>query len=337
MTALKQYQRLEASGLWRAKPDDQRREVIVSIGDATLTMTDMKEQPLAHWSLAALQRVNPGQFPAIYYPVGDPGETLEIAEDETSMIDAIEKLRRAMDRARPHPGRLRHLGMASVMAAVLGLGVFWLPDALVRQTVSVVPDIRRQDIGQALLDRIERVAGRACFSTETAPVLSSFARRMGVRRLVVLRDGVPDTRHLPGRIILLNKALIENNEDPAVLAGYILTERLRAEQSDPLADLLSEAGPLATFRLLTTGQLTQDTLDRYAEHVLVETRPPLPPAAVVDAFKAAGVPSTPYAYAIDPTGETVLELIEADPMAGTDPEPVLRDRDWVLLQTICGD
>jgi hypothetical protein len=336
MTALKQYQRLEASGLWRAKPDDQRREVIVSIGDATLTMTDMKEQPLAHWSLAALQRANPGQVPAIYYPFGDPDETLEIAGDETSMIEAIEKLRRAMERARPRPGRLRHLGLAVMLVTVLALAVFWLPGALLRHTVDVVPYIKRQDIGEAVLNRIQRVAGRSCASADTTPVLAGLAHRMGVRKLVVLRDGVPDIRHLPGGIILLNKALVEDYEDPAVLAGYILTERVRAEQSDPLADLLRDAGLLASFRLLTTSQLTTETLDRYAEHVLVETRAPLPVETLLRSFEAEGVPSTPYAYAVDPTGETVLELIEADPMTGKTPDPVLRDRDWVLLQSVCG-
>jgi hypothetical protein len=62
----------------------------------------------------------------------------------------------------------------------------------------------------------------------------------------------------------------------------------------------------------------------------------LPEAITLSFFEAAQVPSTPYAYARDITGETVLGLIEADPMSGQSPEPILRDRDWVLLQNICG-
>ena len=67
--------------------------MIVSIGDATLVISDLKDQALAHWSLAAIERTNPGQRPAIYHPDGDAGETLELAQDEGQMIDAIEKLR----------------------------------------------------------------------------------------------------------------------------------------------------------------------------------------------------------------------------------------------------
>ncbi|WP_424984413.1 hypothetical protein [Microbulbifer sp. S227A] len=336
MTALKKYDRLEASGLWRASPDEQRRDAIVKIGEATLTITDMRERPLAHWSLAAVQRRNPGEFPAIFSPDGDPGETLEIAEDETAMLDAIAKLRRAIDRSRSHPGRLRFAGSMTFAVIVLAVLLMWLPGVLRTHALNVVPKIQREAIGKALLGRIERVAGVACGSAETTPVLARLARRTGARRLVILPAGVIDSRNLPGGVILLNKSLIEDYEDPAVAAGYILSETVQASENDPLEQLLSYAGPVASFRLLTTGKVTQATLDSYAEWVLISPRPPLAPDALLAAFAAAQLPSSPYAYARDVTGESVLDLIEADPMAGRDADPILPDREWVQLQNICG-
>ncbi|GAA6200217.1 hypothetical protein [Aquicoccus sp. SU-CL01552] len=336
MTALREYERLEASGLWRPTPEEQRREIIVSIGEATLTITDLNDRALAHWSLAAVERKNPGDFPAIYHPDGDPGETLELAEDETAMIEAIERLRAAISRARPRPGRLRLFGVGASVAAVLAVLLVWLPGAMLRHTVQVVPEIKRQEIGAALLDRIERVAGRACTTPETGPVLDALARRTGVRRLVVLRTGVKAALHLPGGIVLLNRSVIEDYEDPAVAAGHILVERARAQDLDPLAEFLDHGGPVATFRLLTSSHVTQGALDSYAERVLVAPRPALDDESILAAFAEADVPSSPYAYARDITGESVLGLIEADPMAGRDPAPVLPDRDWVLLQGICG-
>ena len=65
MTALSDYQRLEAPGVWRPSPDAQRRDVIVSLGDATLVLSDQKDAALAHWSLAAVERRNPGRMPAL--------------------------------------------------------------------------------------------------------------------------------------------------------------------------------------------------------------------------------------------------------------------------------
>ena len=336
MTALREYQRLEASGLWRPDRDAQRREVIVSIGEATLTISDMNDRALTHWSLAAVARRDPGSLPAIYYPDGDPDETLELAAEESAMIEAIERLRAAVARTRPYPGRLRLAGVGLSALAVALVLLVWLPGAMLRHTVEVVPDIKRQEIGAALLDRIERVAGRACKTPETGPVLDRLARRTGARRLVVLRTGVKDTLHLPGGIILMNKSVIEDHEDPAVAAGHVLVERARAQQVDPLAEFLDRGGPMATFRLLTSGHVTQGALDAYAERVLTTPRPPLSEEQILAAFARAEVPSTPYAYAQDITGESVLGLIEADPMAGRTPDPVLRDRDWVLLQGICG-
>ena len=128
MTALTEYQRLESPGVWRAAPEDQLRDVIVSIGSATLMIYDMGDRPLAHWSLAALERKNPGKFPAIYAPGPDAPEELEIAEE--TMLDAIETVRSAVARQRPRSGRLRLVLLASALLTVIGLATYWLPDAL---------------------------------------------------------------------------------------------------------------------------------------------------------------------------------------------------------------
>jgi hypothetical protein len=336
MTALKQYERLEASGLWRASPEDQRREVIVSIGEATLTITDMNDRALTHWSLAAVTRKGDG-FPALYHPIGDPSETLELDENQTEMIDAIRKVRAAIDRTRPRPGRLRLIGGVSSLAVLLGLTVFWLPGALKRHTVSVVPAIKAVEIGEDILGNIERVAGRACLTPEAKPVLDRLAERAGVRRLVILNTGTQASAALPGGIILLNKAVIEDHEDPAVAAGFILTERLRSQENPPLFDLLTFSGTFATIGLLTTGELPEKTLDAYAEALLLEPRPVPPEAKMLATFAEAQVPTRPYAYAVDITGESVLGLIEADPMAGKLTPPVMPDRDWLILQSICGN
>ncbi|WP_353390510.1 hypothetical protein [Ruegeria sp. HU-ET01832] len=336
MTALKQYQRIEATGLWRPSPDVQRREVVVSIGEATLTISDFNDKALTHWSLAALERQNPGVYPAVFNPDGDPDETLELEETETTMIEAIDRLQRAIDRARPHPGRLRWLSVAGVIVAVLALLLLWVPVALQNHVVSVVPDIKRQDIGGAILDRIERVSGRACTSEDAQEALDQLAARTGVREVVILPAGVQSSLSLPGGIVLLNRALVEDHEDPSVAAGYIIAERARMQAQDPLEDLLDRTGAGTAFRLLTTGELTPDIVDAYTEEVLSEPRPSLPDDDLLEVFAQAALPSTPFAYAKDVTGETVLGLIEADPMAGRPQQQVLPDRDWVRLQNICG-
>lgn len=336
MTALREFERLEAAGLWRASPDAQRRDVIISVGDATLTITDLQDRPLAHWSLAAVERANPGVFPALFHPDGDPGEVLEIPQDEVTMLEAIERVRQAIDRARPHPGRLRLMSILGSLAFVIALVLFWLPTLIQNHAVKVVPEIKSKAIGQALLGRIERVSGQACATPEAVPILTKLALRTDVRQLVIMRSGIAGSLHLPGGIVLLNRSLVEDFEDPAVAAGAVLAERARATKRAPLAELLEAGGFFAAFRLLTTGDLTRETLDRYSETVLAAPRPALADDLLLAEFARAAIPSSPYAYALDITGETTIGLIEADPMAGRALEPVLNDRDWVQLQNICG-
>lgn len=336
MTALKKYDRLEASGLWRAAPGDQRREVVVSVGEATLMISDRRDQAITHWSLAALQRANPGKRPAVYHPDGDPGETLELAADETQMIEAIEKLRRAVERARPRPGRLRWLGMTVSIATVVAAGVFWVPQALIDHTLTVVPQVKRVDIGEALLRRIERMTGPACTDEAGLRALSTFRARLGADRISIMPGAVQTSLHLPGGHILLNRSLLEDFEEPDVAAGFALVEQSLSRARDPLQDLLAVSGTWASFQLLTTGQLKSEILDSYAENLLTRARTLPASERLLPVFADAGLRSTPYAYARDITGETVLPLIEADPMAGKTPKALLSDADWLRLQSICG-
>jgi hypothetical protein len=336
MTALKKYQRIEAVGLWRASPDDQRREVVVSIGNATLVISDMADRAVAHWSLAAVERANPGKRPALFHPDGDPGETLELAASEKDMIDAIETLRRAVDRARPKPGRLRWLGAVLSICAVMALAVFWLPNAVISHTVAIVPASKRADIGQDLQVQIERLTGPACVTPAARRSLALLGTRLGIGSLTIVPSGPAHALGLPGGRVLLNRALVEDHEDPAVVAGYAIVERLRARAADPLRALLDHAGLRASFRLLTTGEITQDALAEYAAHLVSAQQIDPGMDVMLAGFAAAEVSSTPYAYARDITGETVLPLIEADPLAGKTPAPLLSDADWLRLQGICG-
>jgi hypothetical protein len=345
MTALTEYQRLEAAGLWRADPKDQRRDVIVSIGEATLVLSDLHDRPLAHWSLAALMRANPGETPAIYYPQGDPGETLELPEAEEEMIAALEKLRNVIERRRPRPGRLRLWLGGAILASVIAGAIIWLPGALQSHAVSVVPAVKRAALGQSLLEEMRRVTGPACANPGGQKALDQLAQRLTSPRdtgqttapnLLVVRDGVPDAVALPGNTILINRALVEDFEEPDVVAGFTLAAMTRARVQDPLAEILDRAGMGATIKLLTSGTLPDPVLRAHAHYLLTGDLPRPDAETLLAAFDHAQLRSTPYARAIDVTGETVLPLIEADPHARSAPPPLMSDGNWLRLQAICG-
>ena len=340
MTALSEYQRLEAAGLWRGGPGEQRRDVIVSMGDATLVITDLNDRPLAHWSLGALMRSNPGEFPAIFHPDGDPGETLELSGDETAMIQSLDRVLASVEKRRPKKGRLRGAILALILAVIVGAGLFWLPGALRSHALSVLPQVKRDEIGRLLLAEVQRLTGPHCDQPGGQAALDRMAQRLSGQappaRLHVVPSALQTSLHLPGRIVLLGRAVVEDFEDPEVSAGYVVAELARARTVDPVLRLLDQTGPGGVLRLLTTGDIPEEDLRRHAEALVATAPAELSDEALLDAFRRASVRSTPYAYAVDPTGEAVLGLIEADPFPAGAQTPVLPDSAWLRLQAICG-
>jgi hypothetical protein len=300
LTAVKQYQRLECAGLWQDTVDAQRRDVIVSIGEASLVMRDPRnEQVVAHWSLPAVMRQG-GGVPALFKPGTDTGETLELSDAD--MIAALETVHKAIVAARPQPGRLR--GAILIFCGILLGGglVGWLPDALRNHTASVVPPSVRAEIGQMAYDDIIRLTGAPCTEPQAQAALAGLAGRLAAGAatpiLLVLRQGLTVPGQLPGDIILLPPDYITQEDGPQVLGQAIAAQIAEGAEADPMLPILRHAGLRATFSLLTTGELPTDAMRGYGETFLA-TRTALAP--VQDGL----------------------------------PDPLMTDADWVALQGIC--
>lgn len=340
MTALKKYERLESPGLWRESPDARRREVVVGLREATLVLADPKtEMALAQWSLPAVQRLNPGQTPALYAPADDGGEELEI--DDPDMIAALSTVRKALERRKPHPGRLRGLVLGGVALAVVAVVVFWLPGKVKDHAASVLPPPTREALGDMALADLSRLTGQPCKSPTGRRAATELAARLfpeAPPRIEVLRSGLTSPAHLPGDILLLPAALIEGADSPDLVAGYLLDESLRLTGEDPVMPVLEHMGVGATLRLLTTGAVRETALQGFGEVFLAAPRAGFPDAqALIAAFKAAGVPSAQYGQALRPGEPAALALIDGDPFPLGAPAPLMTDESWLELQAICAE
>ena len=339
MTALKKYQRLECSGLWRETPQDQRREVLVRFGEATLILSDPKSgEAISHWSLPAVERINKGEEPPVFAPGAEASESLELTDPD--MIAALDTVRAAVKAAIARPGRLRGLILGGMVAGLVALGFIWLPGALVNHTASVVPPAQRAEIGQRVLDDLIRVTGAPCDNQLGLQALAALSERVfgpvDTPILYVLPEGVDRAMHLPGDVIILPRRMIEDANGPEAAAGAALVERLQARAADPIIPLLQHAGLRATFQLLTTADLPDSALLGYGETALRAAPPDLPDDLLIAAFTAAQVPASPYAVAVDPDGTVFGGLVEGDPYKGLAPSPLIPDESWVALQGICG-
>ncbi|KJZ20615.1 hypothetical protein [Loktanella sp. S4079] len=336
MTALDKYERLECDGLWRADSDAQRRDVVVSFGNATLVITDGAGRPLTHWSLPAILRTNPGETPAIYAPGDDADETVEIADE--LMIDAIGEIQKALDKAKPKPGKLRHLTTAGLTALALGLAVFWLPGALTRQTLSVVPASKRTEIGATILGHMQATTGAPCREPRANAAATQLAKRLfgaETRTKIVVVPNLPQGAiAIPGRLILVDYALLQRAQDPAAIAGFIVASRAKIGEDDPLESVLTSAGLGVTFRLLTTGDIPSEVLQQNAQQ-MAEGAVSIPGRVKLRAaLSAAQIPQAPYLALLDETTGNMPDLGN-DPLQNETLPAILTDSEWVSLQNIC--
>ncbi len=335
MTVLAKYQRLEAEALWRPHPEAQRRDVIVAIGDATITIAAPNGTALAHWSLPAIKRLNGTEIPALYKPGEESPELLEISEPE--MINAVDKVLRSLSRGARRQGGLRRLTTVGIGLGIIAAAAIWLPDAIVRYTASLVPDVARASIGASLMQELDRVAGVPCDGPAGLSALDRLETRLFPENptdLVVLGSALSETTHLPGGTILIAHTLVEDFETPEVLAGYLLAEDLRRRKEDPLARLLGVAGLRSALTLLLQGRVREDGLRQMAEGVVAAEPTPVSDAELIARMAAANVPTEPYAYARDFSGDSTSALIAGSP---SETAPVLDDGNWIALQRICED
>lgn len=337
MTALQKYERLESSGLWRETPQAQLREVVVSLRATTLMLSDPKtETPLTQWSLPAVRRVNRLELPARFAPAEDEDETLEI--DDPEMIGALDKVRSTLEHRRTKPGRLRGTLYATAGLTLLGLGLFWLPGALVDYTANMLPLPTRAQLGQMALADLTRLTGSPCAKVEGMAALADMAHRIDPNdppEIRVLSQTLDRPLALPGNIVLLPANLLNQSDGAEAVAGFVIAEKRYALGRDPTKAVLRYAGLWDTVRLLTSGAMAEHSIEGYGELLLL-TQETLPSdAELLSAFKTAGISSTPYALARDPSGVLTRSLVQADPLPrGSDPA-VLDDGAWISLQTVC--
>lgn len=342
MTALDKYHKLEGTGLWSARVEDQRREVVVSFGDATLVISDSRSmQVMSHWSLPAVRRHNPRERPALYSPDGDGAEVLEL--DDDWLISALDEVQAALTspkRWRDRLGRKSYAGLA--VAACVGV-VLGFPPALERHTASLLPWTTRHDIGTKLADDLQAQGAEQCNTAQGRAALDALQRQvLGQPAEVRVLQGTPAPRLIgfPGGVYVIDARILDAAESAEALAGALLLAEARQRMGDPVRSVLAFMGMAPTLGLLTSGNVSNEALAGYAEANIRQPAAIPEPSALLARFEALGLSSRPFAdnpEPLDPDAGTLLPALRTgDPMAGeAASRALLSDGQWVSLQNIC--
>ena len=335
MTALERYQRLEATGLWQEGSDADPREVIVSFGDATLTLSDLEERPLGHWALAGMRVLEEAPEGTIYATTPDAYETLTIRDDD--MIAAIAAVSRAPGpHRRSAPARRsRRMWIALALMALIAATATFGPELLRGQAVRMTPPERAAEYGDRMLLDIMDRRGALCAASEGIRALEDLASRVlpgSDANIRVIGLGTAPFALLPGGAILLDRRVIEAATGPDVVAGWIALAWPAPGSDAGVEELMRVAGPLGQLRHVFSGDIGAPALARAAAAALdtdpAADRAPLAMARV----EAAGMGSAAFAESLRAAGMAAPAGSAGDPLAPS----VVGAAEWAAIRAVCG-
>ncbi|NNU81195.1 hypothetical protein HMH01_12185 [Halovulum dunhuangense] len=333
MTALDQYVRLEAPGRWRERPDSAWREVLVSFGNASLVISSFSEDPLTHWSLAAVERLEEGPDRVLYAPDRSGDEVLEITDPQ--MVSAIaEASRMARIRARPAPRqpRLRAAALVALVLVVAGAGITWGPDLMRRQALALVTQEQASLIAEGVRGRL---GARACALPEGQRSLRRLVAATMPGAMVEIRAwDAPPLSVLTDDTILLSRRVVEQAGSAEVVAGWITLGALWGVDRTPLSRWIEQLPPLEVARFLLSGDLQRADMNGIA--ALAREGSGVPDAtalaAVAETLATRGIDAAPF---LEEAARRWPDRVVSPP-AQADSSPVMpRDQNWIALQEIC--
>ncbi|MEO0387800.1 MAG: hypothetical protein AAF281_09760 [Pseudomonadota bacterium] len=329
MTALEQYERLEAVGQWRLG-SEAWQEVLVSFGNASLVLADFNEAPLAHWALAGVAVIERTPEGVRYAPDGAADEALLI--QDAAMIEAIAAVTAMARTAPPAPARRRWPWAVALAACALALlAAFALPDLLRARAFALIPEERARLVG----DRLETGFSECRYGPGRAALEALLARAgLAGRRVVVVRAEAPAFARLPGGTLLLSRALLRDSADAATFAGWLtLAAQLSAEDTVLKRYIEAMTVPGAAGFLIS-GEIDGQARAAMAT-ALREGTPPLPRHAVARALaqlRDAGIQDAGLRRALS---RQYPDLASAGPATPAQQRPVLGDQAWIALSAIC--
>ena len=295
MTALDRYTRLEAIGQWREAPNQPPTEVVVSFGDATLVLSDLNENPLCHWAMAATNRVSLNGSHAIYTPDTEGFETLEI--DDAEMVEAISRVSSAESVGR-HKTRWLRWVFALFLFAMAGGITYATPDLLRAQAERMTSPASARKLG---MDMFQTLDLKLCHEARADEAKTLFEARAfpdtDVELLIVQGDLTEYV--FPGNIIVLGSAHLRSFASVEELTAVLWSAMSEKSNSDTINALFSDSSPRELFDYVTSGTLPSERIRTAAQGIMAEPSPLSSSSTITNQGK------------------------------------ILRDQDWVALQGIC--
>ena len=251
MTAIKKYTRLEASGFWQESTKSQKIEVLITFGKTSIVLSDYKDNPLTHWSLAAIKLISRNKFEAIFSTDLENGETLKI--NDLNMIEALILFLDKED-TKPKRSKFLYYFISIILIILLMFFVLFLPSKIRNLSQSIISPTHEMQLVEPFIDQHIAKNGSICSSPKTDKILSSIltlkTRDISNLSVRIVRNQKINVLHLPGGLILISNDFLINASNEQSLVEILKQESLKALERKPLETLINEQNLLLLIKFI---------------------------------------------------------------------------------------
>tara|TARA_A100001011_G_scaffold181799_2_gene190645 strand:+ start:402 stop:1289 length:888 start_codon:yes stop_codon:yes gene_type:complete len=248
MTAIKKYSRLESSGLWKESEKSEFTDVLIAFGKTSIILSDYKDNPITHWSLAAIKLVSHNQNEAIFSTDLDTGERLSIKDAQ--MIESLLLFIQKDEEKSKKSKIFLYLGTLSLFIFSVTF-VLYFPSKIRDLTVSIISAEHEIQLIKPFLQTHIKSSGGVCESPETnkivSEILNFFKKDRQYLSILIIKNQNINILHLPGGILLISNNFLKNAPSEKGLTTLLENEILQAISREPLKTLINQQ---TTYRLI---------------------------------------------------------------------------------------
>jgi beta-barrel assembly-enhancing protease len=333
------------------------RRIAASLAATRLDIRDEAGRLLAHWALDDVKIVDENEANgSIAFGLGNvegPRLVLYPSPARDAILAARPELRRWRRHRFLRETRVVAVWSLVMIAFVAAFYVGWRP--LAGTLATLIPAEWEQRLGDAIHEGLTEQM-RACENPAGLAALRGLAQRLAPSSLDdppftvdVVRSGMPNAIALPGNHILVFEGLIDEADDPAMVAGVLAHEIAHLELDHPTRRIVEQLGLGAIVTIAFGGSNVGDAGLTLASLAYSREAEAEADARAIELLDAAGLRSDGLArffrkIGTDRPGELPGWLSTHPDLADRaaahpgkdDGEPGLDDAGWNDLSAVCG-
>ena len=284
MTAIKKYTRLEANGFWKESTKSQQVEVLITFGKTSIILSDYKDNPLTHWSLAAIKLISRNQIEYIFSTDLENGETLKISD--ANMVEAFLLFINEEDE-KPKGFKFIYYVITASLIVLSTLFVLFLPSKVRVLTGSIISQAHEAQLVEPFINEHIAKHGSICSSPQTNKILNSILTSVqndtSILSVKIVRAQKVNILHLPGGSILVSNNFLKSAYNERSLKEVLEKEFLKALERKPLETLINEQSLFLLIKFIL-GYERQLPINKVNSFLVVTSAFPIDKTSQIDDF-----------------------------------------------------